>query len=77
MENKSKSEKNPQNKYILSRYKDFLNEEEKDALKQDSLVKPRYRTSKPVGKSSSGEEYYGYSYAPEFKENSMNQSSKD
>ena len=77
MEKKNKSEKNPQNKYILSKYKDYLTDDEKSALKQDALVAPRYRSSKPAGKNSRGEDYYDYSYAPEFKENSMNQSATD
>ena len=69
-------EKNPQNKRILKEYKDYLTDEEKDALKKDSLVSPRYRTAKPVGKNSRGEPFYDYSYAPEFKKSSMNRSSE-
>ena len=69
-------EKNPQNKRILKEYKDNLTDEEKDALKKDSLVSPRYRTAKPVGKNSSGDDSYDYSYAPEFKKSSLNRSSE-
>tara|TARA_R110000796_G_scaffold54157_3_gene126687 strand:- start:68 stop:412 length:345 start_codon:yes stop_codon:yes gene_type:complete len=75
-ETKRKPEKNPQNKRILKEYKDYLTDEEKDALKKDSLVSPRYRTAKPVGKNSSGDDSYDYSYAPEFKKSSMNRSSE-
>ena len=76
MKKKSEQEKNPQNKRILKEYKDYLTDEEKDALKKDALVSPRYRTSKPVGQNSRGDEYYDHSYAPEFKKNSMNLSSE-
>lgn len=69
-------EKNPQNKRILKEYKDYLTDKEKDALKKDALVRPRYRTAKPVGKNSRGEPFYDYSYAPEFKKSSMNRSSE-
>lgn len=68
--------KNPQNKLILKEYKDYLTDKEKDALKKDALVSPRYRTAKPVGKNSRGEPFHDYSYAPEFKKSSMNLSSE-
>jgi hypothetical protein len=76
MEKKNKPEKNPQNKRILEEYKDYLTDEEKDALKKDSLVSPRYMSSKPFGKNSSGDDIHAYSYAPEFRKNSMNRSSE-
>ena len=76
MANEKKKKNNPQNKYILDKYKDYLTEDEKYFLENDALVRPRYRTSKPVGKDSRGEAYYGYSYAPEFKESSMDRSTR-
>ena len=58
---------NPQNERILSKYKDYLTADEKEALESDALVHPRYRNAKTNE----------VSYAPEFKENSMNMRSRD
>ena len=69
--------KNPQNARILSKYKDFLTEEEKYFLENDALVRPRYRTSKPVGKNEDGSLNYASSYAPEWKETSYNKGVND